>query len=129
MDVNAVGRRKASIARVYLKKGKGKVEINGKEYKDYIPQMHLQDAIVEPLVFLELQAQYDVKVNVTGGGIKGQAEAIRLGIARCLILIDEENKPLLKAKDSEMFKRDARKVERKKVGFRKARKKEQYSKR
>lgn len=122
-----VGRRKASVARVFITKGSGKVTINGKDYKEYFSLSFLQDNLMTPLRVLESEAAYDVNVNVNGGGIKGQTEAIRLGIARALVLENPENKPALKAQ--RLMTRDSRVVERKKTGLRKARKKEQYSKR
>ena len=122
-----VGRRKASVARVFINKGSGKVTINGKDYKDYFSLSFLQDNMMTPLRVLESEGAYDVNVNVNGGGIKGQAEAIRLAIARALVLENPENKPALKAQ--RLMTRDSRVVERKKTGLRRARKKEQYSKR
>jgi small subunit ribosomal protein S9 len=123
----AVGRRKASVARVFISKGKGKVTINGKDIKDYFSVEFLRNKIAEPLAATETTGNFDFIVNVSGGGIKGQAEAIQLGISRALLLIDEEHR--LALKPLRMLKRDARVVERKKPGFRKARKKEQFSKR
>jgi len=122
-----VGRRKASVARVYITKGTGKIEINGKDLKDYFPLQFMQDALLKPLRVLESTEAYDVKVNVNGGGIKGQTDAITLGIARALVAENADNKPALRAE--RLMTRDARVVERKKTGLRKARKKEQYSKR
>lgn len=122
-----VGRRKSSVARVYITKGSGKIEINGKDLKEYFPLQFMQDALLKPLRLLEMTETYDVKVNVNGGGIKGQTDAITLGIARALVLENAENKPTLRAE--RLMTRDARVVERKKTGLRKARKKEQYSKR
>jgi small subunit ribosomal protein S9 len=128
MDViNTVGRRKASIARVYLSKGGGEVKVNGKTPAEYFSAQHLIGTCVEPLNLLELEKEFDIKVNVRGGGIKGQAEAVRLGIARALVQINEEYRPPLKAKG--WMKRDARVVERKKPGLKKARKSDQFSKR
>ncbi len=123
----AVGRRKAAIARVILKKGKGKITVNGKDFKEYFPVDHLIDDILRPVQAVERDKDFDFQVNVRGGGIKGQAQAVRLGIARVLVKEDEEMKPALKAQ--QLVTRDARIVERKKPGLRKARKKEQYSKR
>lgn len=123
----AVGRRKASVARVFISKGKGKVTINGKDIKDYFSVEFLRNKVAEPLVATETAESFDFNVNVAGGGIKGQAEAIQLGISRALLLIDEEHR--LALKPLRMLTRDARVVERKKPGFRKARKKEQFSKR
>lgn len=123
----ATGRRKASIARVYLKKGAGSITINEKEWDQYVDALHLKDAIIEPLVAIDARNDFDIKVNVQGGGIKGQAEAIRLGISRALIAYNEEIKPELKKHD--LLTRDPRRVERKKPGLKKARKSEQFSKR
>ncbi|HAW05443.1 MAG TPA: 30S ribosomal protein S9 [Saprospirales bacterium] len=125
--INAIGRRKASVARVYLTKGDGNIIINGKELSNYFPMQNIQNSVTEPLKVSELEKQYDIKINVSGGGFKGQAEAIRLGISRALVKIDEENKPALKAK--KFLTRDAREVERKKYGKPKARKSFQFSKR
>ncbi|MDG1100178.1 MAG: 30S ribosomal protein S9 [Saprospiraceae bacterium] len=125
--INAIGRRKASVARVYLTKGGGNITINGKDLSNYFPMQNIQNSVTEPLKVSELEKQYDIKINVSGGGFKGQAEAIRLGISRALVKIDEENKPALKAK--KFLTRDAREVERKKYGKPKARKSFQFSKR
>ena len=125
--INAIGRRKASVARVYLTKGGGNIIINGKELSNYFPMQNIQNSVTEPLKVSELEKEYDIKINVSGGGFKGQAEAIRLGISRALVKIDEENKPALKAK--KFLTRDAREVERKKYGEPKARKSFQFSKR
>ena len=125
--INAIGRRKASVARVYLTKGGGNIIINGKELSNYFPMQNIQNSVTEPLKVSELEKQYDIKINVSGGGFKGQAEAIRLGISRALVKIDEEDKPALKAK--KFLTRDAREVERKKYGKPKARKSFQFSKR
>ena len=128
MDIiNAIGRRKASIARVYVAAGKGNITINGKDYKDYFPLKYIQFNLEHPLQITDAVKSYDIKVNVTGGGYKGQAEAIRLGITRALVKINEENKPLLK--EFKYLTRDARVVERKKFGKPKARKSFQFSKR
>ena len=125
--INAIGRRKAAVARVYLMKGTGNVTVNGKAYKEYFPQEHIQGSVTAPLLTVEVEALYDVNVNVNGGGFKGQAEAIRMGIARALVKIDEEYKSPLKAK--KFLTRDARVVERKKFGKPKARRSFQFSKR
>ncbi len=125
--INSIGRRKASVARVYLKDGSGVITINGKDLKDYFPMQNIQDKVNEPLVTVESEGEYDINVNVNGGGFKGQAEAIRLGIARALVKLNEDNKPPLKAK--KLLTRDARVVERKKYGQPKARKNFQFSKR
>ncbi len=125
--INSVGRRKASVARVYLFEGSGQITINGKDLKDYFPMADIQMKVLEPLATVEVASVYDVKVNVNGGGYKGQAEAIRLGISRSLVKVNEEFKPPLKAK--KFLTRDARVVERKKFGKPKARKSFQFSKR
>lgn len=125
--INAIGRRKASVARIYLTKGEGKVIVNGKELKEYFPQMHIQDSITDPFVTVEVDKLYDVKVNVKGGGFKGQAEATRMAISRALVKLNEEFRSPLKAKN--YLTRDARVVERKKYGRPKARKSFQFSKR
>jgi small subunit ribosomal protein S9 len=125
--INTLGRRKTSVARVYLKSGKGKVTINNRELKDYFPMATTQAKIYQPFNLTETQGKYDVTVNVDGGGINGQAEAIRLGISRALVKVDEAMKPSLKAEG--LMTRDPRMVERKKPGQKKARKKFQFSKR
>ena len=125
--INAVGRRKASIARVFLDKGKGKITINKKDYKDYVFIDYLQQEIEAPMKAIEMEKKFDIRVNVNGGGFKGQVEAIRLAISRALVKLDEENKPSLKKEG--FMTRDSRVVERKKPGRRKARKVEQFSKR
>ena len=128
MDVkNAQGRRKASVARVYLKKGKGAIIINGKDQKVYFPTPILQYKLIQPFEATETLDQYDVTVNVDGGGVNGQAEAVRLGISRALVKINEEYKPALRAEG--LMTRDPRMVERKKPGQKKARKRFQFSKR
>lgn len=126
-QINTIGRRKASVARVYVTSGSGNITINGKDYKNYFPMPNIQANMIDPLVLSDDVASYDLKINVNGGGFKGQAEAIRLGIARALVKIDEDNKPALKAK--KYLTRDAREVERKKYGKPKARKSFQFSKR
>lgn len=123
----AVGRRKASVARAFISKGKGDITINGKDYKDYFSIDFLQNKVLEACKFTNTLGQFDFVVNVKGGGIKGQAEAIRMAMSRALLLIDEEYRLLLKPE--KVLTRDARVVERKKPGFKKARKKEQFSKR
>ncbi len=125
--INAVGRRKASVARVYLTQGEGKIIVNGRDYKTYFPQKHIQNKITAPFETVEVEGIYNVKINVKGGGFKGQAEAVRMGIARALVKLNEEfRKPL---KDKKFLVRDARVVERKKYGKPKARKSFQFSKR
>ena len=125
--INAIGRRKASVARVYISNGTGKIKINGREYKEYFPQLHISAHVIAPLQELDLLSQYDVKVNVNGGGFRGQSEAIRLAIARALIKINADHRAPLKIK--KYLTRDARVVERKKFGKPKARKSFQFSKR
>jgi small subunit ribosomal protein S9 len=125
--INTLGRRKTAVARVYMKKGKGNVTVNKKDYKEMFPVSVLQSKILQPFALTDTEGQYDVTVNVTGGGINGQVEAIRLGISRALVEVNEENKPLLKAKG--LMTRDPRMVERKKPGQPKARKKFQFSQR
>lgn len=125
--INTLGRRKTSVARVYLKKGTGNVIVNKKDYKEFFPVAMLQSKIQHPFQLTDTVDQYDVTVNVMGGGINGQAEAIRLGISRALVKISEDMKPVLKAEG--LMTRDPRMVERKKPGQPKARKKFQFSKR
>ncbi|MEQ8625243.1 MAG: 30S ribosomal protein S9 [Vicingaceae bacterium] len=128
MDVvNTLGRRKKSIARIYLSKGKGNVTVNGKDFKEYFPTVALQYRINQPFTLTENEGKYDVKANVSGGGITGQAEAIRLAMSRAFVEIDADYKPSLKAEG--LMTRDPRMVERKKPGQKKARKKFQFSKR
>jgi small subunit ribosomal protein S9 len=125
--INAIGRRKSSVARVYLTKGEGKITINGKDFKDYFPQQHIQYNITSPFEIVEIENIYDLKVNVDGGGYKGQSEAIRMAISRALVKLNEDfRKPL---KSRKYLTRDARVVERKKYGKPKARKSFQFSKR
>jgi len=125
--IHKIGRRKTAVARIYLSDGTGKVTINGKDYKEFFPTGTLQYKINQPFELTNTAGSFDVKVNVYGGGITGQAEAIRLGISRALVAFNEENKPLLKAEG--LMTRDPRMVERKKFGQKKARKKFQFSKR
>ena len=125
--INTTGRRKASIARLYMKAGKGDIKINGKDYKEYFPQENIQFNIEDPLNMSDDLKSYDIKVNVNGGGFKGQAEAIRLALSKALVIANEENKKALKEK--KYLTRDARVVERKKYGKPKARKSFQFSKR
>ena len=127
MEKLTVGRRKASVARAFIKAGSGKITINGKDYKDFFTLEYLQNKVEAPLKTSESEGKYDVSVNVFGGGIKGQSEAISLAIARALIIDNPEKRPSLKK--AKLLRRDARKVERKKTGLRKARKQEQFSKR
>lgn len=125
--INQIGRRKTSVARVYVKKGTGSILINSKEYKAYFPTTIHQYLVSQPFALTNTTGQYDVTVNVTGGGIHGQAEAARLGISRALVEINAEHKPLLKVQG--LMTRDPRMVERKKFGRRKARRRFQFSKR
>lgn len=125
--INATGRRKASVARVYLTKGEGKVMINGKDLKEYFPQPHIQNKVLDPFLTVEAVNIYDLKVNVNGGGYKGQAEAIRMAVSRALVKLNEDFRSPLKSK--KYLTRDARVVERKKYGKPKARKSFQFSKR
>lgn len=125
--INTIGRRKEAVARIYLKEGEGKITVNKREFEDYFPVEILRYAILQPLQMVEAEGKYDIKVNLDGGGIKGQAEALRLAIARALVEIDPEAKPVLKKKS--LLTRDSREVERKKPGQKKARKRFQFSKR
>ena len=125
--INTVGRRKAAVARVYLTKGNGAITINGRSLEDYFPVAQIRNKVTAPLNVLELTEEFDFKVNVAGGGIKGQAEAIRLGVSRALVKLNADHKPALKAE--KFMTRDARVVERKKYGKPKARKSFQFSKR
>lgn len=125
--INTIGRRKTSIARVYVKPGKGDIKINDRDLKEYFLSEIHQTTVKQALTLSKVDGQYDVTVNVEGGGIKGQAEAIRLGIARALVLFNAEHKPALRKEG--IMTRDSRMVERKKPGRRKARRKFQFSKR
>ena len=123
-----IGKRKSSVARVTLiSPGKGSIEINGVHVDKYVPRESLATVIKQPLSVLEKNKEFDISVNVNGGGLSGQAGAIRLGIARALILVDPNNRPALKSNG--LLTRDSRKVERKKPGQPGARKKFQFSKR
>lgn len=125
--INTIGRRKSSVARIYLKEGKGNIVVNKKDYKEYFPIGTLQYKINQPFMLTETEGKFDVTVNVKGGGVNGQVEAVRLAISRALVEVDAENKPALKAEG--LMTRDPRMVERKKPGQPKARKKFQFSKR
>ena len=125
--INTIGRRKAAVARVYVNDGKGQITVNQKDYKEYFPQETLQYVVEQPIKIAEVEGKYDIKVNLDGGGFKGQAEALRLAIARALVKIDPETKTLLKSHG--LLTRDPRAVERKKPGQPKARKRFQFSKR
>lgn len=125
--VNTSGRRKTSVARVYLTPGTGKITVNKKEAANYFPTLEQQYKVNQPLEICEVAGQYDVNANLHGGGVTGQAEALRLAIAKALVEINEEYKPRLRAEG--LLTRDNRMVERKKPGQKKARKKFQFSKR
>jgi small subunit ribosomal protein S9 len=125
--INTIGRRKTSIARIYFTPGNGEISINGKTLDTYFPLEIHKIIIKQPLVLVESDGKFDVKVNVGGGGFKGQAEAIRLAVARALCELDPENRPPLKK--AGFLTRDPRMVERKKYGRRKARRRFQFSKR
>ena len=125
--IHKIGRRKTAVARVYMKEGSGKVTINKKDLKDYFPTATLQYKVNQPLMLTENSDQYDLSINVYGGGITGQAEAIRLAISRAICEVDVENRSVLKPEG--LLTRDPRMVERKKFGQKKARKKFQFSKR
>jgi small subunit ribosomal protein S9 len=125
--INATGRRKTSVARVYVTPGKGDIRVNARDLKEYFLSEIHQTLVKQPLVALKAETQYDVTINVEGGGIKGQAEAVRLGISRALVQFNAENKPTLRKEG--FMTRDSRMVERKKPGRRKARRKFQFSKR
>ena len=124
---NAVGRRKEAVTHVFLSKGDGKITINGKDYKNYFSLVYLQNQVEAPLRTVEAADKFDIVVNAQGGGIKGQAEATKLGIARALLEVSADYRPALKA--AGLLKRDPRAVERKKPGRKKARKSFQFSKR
>lgn len=126
-QINNVGRRKEAVARVYLTKGSGVITVNGKEYKNYFTLIYLQNQVELPFKTIEAEDQYDVVVNVKGGGPKGQAEAIKLGIARSLCEMNADLRPALKK--AGLMKRDPRVVERKKFGKAGARRSFQFSKR
>jgi len=125
--INSIGRRKTSIARVYLQAGQGDIKINNRDIKEYFPSEILQTIVKQPLNIVEVVANFDIKANVDGGGSKGQAEALRLAIARALCEVDPENRSPLKKEG--FLTRDPRMVERKKYGRRKARRRFQFSKR
>ena len=124
---NAVGRRKEAVTRVFLTKGEGSIIVNGKDYKDYFPLVYLQNQVEAPFKTLQAADKFNIVINATGGGVKGQAEAVKLGIARALLQVNPEYRPALKA--AGLLKRDPRSVERKKPGKKKARKSFQFSKR
>ena len=124
---NTVGRRKEAVTRVFLSKGEGKITINGKDYKAYFPLVYLQNQVEAPFKTVEATDKFDVVINATGGGVKGQAEAAKLGISRALLEVSLDYRPALKA--AGLLKRDPRAVERKKPGRKKARRSFQFSKR
>lgn len=125
--VNALGRRKAAVARVYVREGSGKIVINKREFENYFPSSILQYVVKQPLTTLDVLEKYDITINLDGGGYKGQSEAARLGIARALVKINPEDKSALRAEG--FMTRDPRVVERKKPGQPGARRKFQFSKR
>jgi small subunit ribosomal protein S9 len=125
--VNAIGRRKSAVARIYMKEGKGKITVNDREMQDYFPLEILQYIIQQPLNMAEVVNKYDITVNLKGGGIKGQAEALRLAIARAMVIVKPECKDALKS--NKLLTRDPREVERKKPGQPGARRRFQFSKR
>ena len=125
--IHKIGRRKTAVARVYLSEGKGNITVNKKDVATYFPTATLQYKVNQPLVLTDNDKNFDVKVNVYGGGITGQAEAVRLAISRAMCELDEENRSILKPEG--LLTRDPRMVERKKFGQKKARKKFQFSKR
>jgi small subunit ribosomal protein S9 len=124
---NGIGRRKAAVTRVFLSKGEGKITINEKDYKTYFPLVYLQNQVERPMKTVDVMNKFDIKINAAGGGVKGQAEAAMLGIARVLLEINPDFRPALKA--AGLLKRDPRSVERKKFGHKKARRSYQFSKR
>ena len=124
---NAIGRRKEAVTRVFLSKGDGKITINGKDYKEYFSLGYLQNQVELPMKTADLADKFDVIINASGGGMKGQAEAAKLGIARALLQVNAELRPALKA--AGLLRRDPRGVERKKPGRKKARRSFQFSKR
>ena len=125
--INALGRRKTAGARIYVKAGEGKITVNKRDYKEYFPTSILHYVVEQPLMLTDNMGKYDIKVNLNGGGINGQAEALRLAISRALCEINAEFRPVLKAKG--LMRRDPRMVERKKPGQPGARRKFQFSKR
>ena len=125
--INVTGRRKTAIARIYVKDGSGNITVNKRDYKEYFTTPTLQYVVNQPFEVTEMVGKFDIKANLTGGGINGQAEALRLAISKALVEYNAENRPLLKAKG--LLTRDPRMVERKKPGQKKARKKFQFSKR
>lgn len=125
--INAVGRRKSSVARVFMSKGKGEILINNKSLVDYFPIMFHQNSVLKPLQVTESAKDFDIKLNCDGGGVKGQAEAAQLAIARALVKFNAEWKSALRT--ANCMTRNSKEVERKKPGLRKARRSSQFSKR
>ena len=125
--VNALGRRKSAVARIFVTEGTGKITINKKDLQDYFPSSILQFVVKQPLAALDVVEKYDIKVNLDGGGYTGQSQALRLAIARALVKINADDKKALRAEG--FLTRDAREVERKKPGQPKARRRFQFSKR
>ena len=125
--IHTIGRRKTSVARLFISKGKGNITVNKKAYNEFFPTATLQYKITQPLALTQNEGKFDLKVTVKGGGFNGQAEAVRLAISRALCKFDEENRTILKPEG--LLTRDPRMVERKKFGQKKARKKHQFSKR
>jgi len=125
--INTIGRRKAAVARIYVKEGKGKILINNRNLEEYFPTVQLQHIVSQPIKLLSIDGKYDISANITGGGIKGQAEALRLAISRALVEINPEDKGKLRVEG--FMTRDSRVVERKKPGQPKARRRFQFSKR
>lgn len=126
-QTNAVGRRKEAVTRVFLSRGTGAIIVNDKDYKQYFSLVYLQNQVIRPLQTVEATDKFDIKINADGGGVKGQAEAAMLGIARVLVELNPEFRPALKA--AGLLRRDPRSVERKKFGHKKARRSFQFSKR
>jgi small subunit ribosomal protein S9 len=125
--IHKIGRRKTAVARVYVSKGKGNIIVNDKDFKSYFTTATLQYKVNQPLALTNNEGDFDVKINVFGGGVTGQAEAVRLALSRAMCELDEENRSILKPEG--LLTRDPRMVERKKFGQKKARKKFQFSKR
>ena len=125
--IKTIGRRKTAVARAYLSSGKGEIKVNNRDFKEYFPSEVLQIIVKQPLVTTEQNDNFNISINVFGGGLSGQAEAIKLSIARALVELDQESRPALKAEG--FLTRDSRMVERKKYGRRKARRAFQFSKR
>ena len=125
--IHKIGRRKTAVARVYLSDGKGKITVNNKDFKSYFTTATLQYKVNQPLALTDNEGNFDIKINVFGGGVTGQAEAVRLALSRAMCELNEENRTILKTEG--LLTRDPRMVERKKFGQKKARKKFQFSKR